>query len=308
MFRTPSLIVSLIAAMTLGSLSVAREWSDTSGHYTVEADLVAMSDNVVMLQKPDKNLLSMKIEQLSEADREYLESKEAEDAIRDADGEFQSWTTRSGLKIRAKVVAFARKDVTIQRRRGKIYVNDKLYDNLPGVYREMVPRIVGHFESLDIQDKKGLENWAKKLKAEPKTFSCEGVLMELETGDLYGVPFFFLSEEDRKFLEPGWERWLAAEDDRLAQERQALEFEARARESQRDREAMRQYMELQLFLEGYDAGLFDLWEVSLFPTNSRDSGLMVVVPGRNSQQAAAEAKKRYPNHNVGPIAKVRRKR
>lgn len=288
----------------------AREWCDPSGHYAIEATLVGFNESGVILQKANRDLLSMKVDQLCEADREYLESEEAAaaTAAQSKDDSKQSWTLRNGLKIKAQIVGYARKEVTFQRRRNKIYVNDVVFENLPGVYREMAPRIVGHFEMKEIHDKKGLEEWAKKLRAEPKSFTVDGVQVELENGDLYGVPFFFFSAEDRKILEPGWERWLAAENDRQARAMQALELEARAREYQRDREMAKEAMRLQLFLQGYDAGLFDLWEVSMFPTVRGDSPVMVVVPGRNNQEAAAEALKKYPNHKVGPVAKVRRRR
>ena len=46
----------------------------------------------------------------------------------------------------------------------------------------------------------------KKLRGEPRTYTCEGVVLELENGDEYGVPFFFFSEDDLKTLSPGWQR------------------------------------------------------------------------------------------------------
>lgn len=295
----------LWCSLALGEM---REWTDKSGHYSLDADLIAFNDSIVVLEKKNRDLVSMAIEELSDADREFLASKEAMDEVESDPDAVQTWTTRNGLKLRGRVISYGRKQVTLQRRRGKIYVNDKRFDNLPGVYKEMIPRIVGHFEEQEIVDPKGLEAWIKPLKGAAKTFTCDGVVLELENGDMYGVPFFLLSEEDQKMLQPGWERWLAAEEDRAAQERQAIELEAKVMASNREKEEIRETMRLQLQLQAYDAGLFDLWEVALYPTSAAYPPLLVVVPGRNSQQAAAEALKQYPGYDVGPIAKVRRRR
>jgi len=67
-------------------------------------------------------------------------------------------------------------------------------------------------------------------------------------------------------------------------------------------------MQLQLELQGYDAGLFDLWEVRLIPASVPGIPQIVVVPGRNSREASVEAQRRYPGYMAaGPIAKVRRR-
>ena len=142
----------------------------------------------------------------------------------------------------------------------------------------------------------------------PKTFTCEGVLLELESGDMYGVPFFFFSEDDLKVLQPGWERWLAAKNDGEAQQRQSFELEAHASAYQQNNEVQRQAMQLQLQLQAYDAGLFDLWEVAMNPMSRQNVPMLVVVPARDSRQASAEAQKRYPGYVAGPVSKVKRRR
>ena len=133
-----------------------------------------------------------------------------------------------------------RKDVTIQQRRGKTYVNDRLFDNLPEVYQRMLPKLVAHFEKTQIDDKRGFDSWVMKLRGEPRTFTCEGVMLELENGDEYGVPFFFFSEDDLKILQPGWQRWLAAEKDRAKQEQESFLLQTQAQAYQQDRMANQQ--------------------------------------------------------------------
>ena len=302
--------VSLITIAFLCTFVAAcpgKEWSDSSGHYSLEADLIAFNDNIVVLKKKNRDLVSLPVDKLSEADREYLRSREAADVVRGLNEGLQTWTTRGGLKIRGKVVSYVRKDVTIQRRRGRVYVNDHLFDNLPGVYREIIPQIVAHFENVEIADKQALQAWTLGQKGAAKTYTCDGVMMELESGDMYGVPFFLFSDEDLKILQPGWEAWLAVQDDSSAQSRRSFELESQAQAYQQDRQAVRQVMQLQLQLQAYQAGLFDLWEVAMYPTVPGYAPMIVVVPGRNSQQAQAAAIMQYPNYTAGPTSRVSRK-
>jgi hypothetical protein len=64
---------------------------------------------------------------------------------------------------------------------------------------------------------------------------------------------------------------------------------------------------MQLQMQGYQAGLFDLWEVRLFPGPGVASPpLSVVVPARDSRSAAMEAVRRNPGFVAGPVGKVRR--
>jgi len=61
-------------------------------------------------------------------------------------------------------------------------------------------------------------------------------------------------------------------------------------------------------MQGYQAGLFDLWEVRLFPRPGVVSPpLSVVVPARDSRSAAAEAVARNPGFVAGPVGRVRRR-
>jgi len=299
-----AVVVSLVATAPLA----AREWTYASGHYKTEANLIAIGDSSVVLMKKNHDLVMVPFKSLSAADLEWLKSDAAAAEAGSAGGDKQVWTTRRGLKIIGKVIDYGRRDMTIQRIRGRIYVNDQLFDNLDGVRREMIPRIVGHFEKQDIEDKKGLEAWLIKQKGEARKFTVEGVLMELQNGDIYGVPFFFFSAADLKVLEPGWQRWLAADNDREKQKQEQFRLEAQAKAYQADQQAQRQMMMMQIQLQGYQAGLFDLWEVQLMPgAGIVGMPMLVVVPGRNSEQAAANAIQMNPGYIAGSVAKVLRR-
>jgi hypothetical protein len=56
-------------------LAAARVWTDATGQYTIEADLIAFNDNTVVLQrKGDQELGAISMDKLSEADREFPEA------------------------------------------------------------------------------------------------------------------------------------------------------------------------------------------------------------------------------------------
>jgi len=266
------------------------------------------NEQTAILKKPNHQLLWIAIDKLSATDQEYLKSEEAAAKMREQSQAQQTWTMKSGLKVIGNVVDYGRRDVTIQRIRGKIYVNDKPFDKLDGVYQQMVPLTVAHFEKLEIDDKKGLDAWLIKQKGAAKTFTCEGVMLQLPNEDLYGVPFFFFSDADLKVLQPGWERWSAADKKHEDQEQQRFALEQQAQAYQANQEANQQMMQLQLQLQGYQAGLFDLWEVAIHPrVGYAGMSQLVVVPARNSEQAAAAALQRYPGYVAGAAAKVQRK-
>src|SRR3954454_7514208 len=105
----------LLFAFLTANIAVARVWTDSSGKYTVEADLIAYNDKTVILERPDHQLGQVPIAQLSQADREYLKSKEASEATRKVAGATQTWTLRNGLKIVGNVVGYARKELVLQR-------------------------------------------------------------------------------------------------------------------------------------------------------------------------------------------------
>lgn len=307
MLRRTSLLV-LAALLAMAVRADARVWTDSTGGYRVEADLLGFNDATVVLKKKNRQLVAVPIAKLSTADQDYLKTKEADEHSRKAADAMQTWTMASGMKVIGRVMDYGRRDVTIQRRHGAIYVNDRLFDNLPKVCQRMLPKIVSHFEKVPIDGRQGLEAWVKELRGEPRTYTCEGVLMQLENGDEYGVPFFFFSKEDLAVLKPGWARWSAADKDRAKQEHEAFLLQKQAQAYQQDRAHNQQIEMMQLQMQGYQAGLYDLWEVRLYPGRGvAKPPQVVVVPARNSRAAATEALRRNPGFVVGSVGKVDRK-
>ena len=296
------------------SFAPARVWTDATGQYTFDAELVAFNDRTVVLQRADdKQLGAVPIEKLSEADREFLKSKEAADAVTKLTSGMQTWTLRDGMKIIGRVVSYARKDLTLQRRRGKIYVNDRVFENLPEMYQLMLPKIVAQFETINDPDKAGLEAWLVRQKGFPRTFTIDGVIMEFENGDEYVLPFFFFSNEDLKVLQPGWEKWLAANQGRKydEQEDQSFLLQSAAAARQADEQVRQQIalMQLQLqqmeTLQAVQGGLTSLWEVTLYPAaGNAGPPLWVVVPGQNSAQATNQALTQHTGYVAAGARKV----
>ncbi|HEX2474937.1 MAG TPA: SHD1 domain-containing protein [Lacipirellulaceae bacterium] len=301
------ILPTTLLVLNVATATFARTWTDSTGKYKLDADLIGFNDKTVILQREDHQLGAIPIDKLSQVDQEYLKSKEAEDRANEVAGKKQIWTLRDGTKVPARVVDYARRDITVQRRRGKIYANDRQFENLPEIYQRMLPKVVAHFEKINRPDKQGLEAWLVRQKGQPRTFTVEGVFMELENGDEYGVPFFFFSDEDLNVLKPGWDAWLAANKDEYydKQADQAFMIQSLAAARQQDQAVQRQIALMQLNLQAVQAGLTSLWEVTLYPARGNAGPpLWVVMPGRNSQQAIAAALSQNAGYVAGPVRKV----
>ena len=314
MFASQIATSAILVIALAPSIALARVWTDSTGQYKVDADLVAFNDHTVVLQrKDDKELGAVPIEKLSQTDREYLKSKEATEAANKLTSSVQTWTLRDGTKILGRLVGYARKDITLQRRRGKIYVNDRVFENLPEIYQLMVPKIVAHFDRINQPDKTGLEAWLVRQKGAPRSFTIDGVIMEFENGDEYVIPFFFFSNEELQVLQPGWERWLVAHQGKKydEQENQSFLLQSAAAARQADDQLRRQIALMQLelqqlrTLQAVEAGLTSLWEVRLNPAaGNAGPPLWVVVPGRNSAEATTQALSQNPGYAAAGARKV----
>lgn len=298
----------ILLALLAASPALARTWTDQSGQYSIDADLVAYdSTRVVLKRDSDGELGMVSLERLSAADQEFV-GKQLEEANEQAKAG-QLWTLRGGLEIPGQVVDFTHRDVTVQRRRGKVYVNDRVFENLPAVYRKVVPMVVAEQTGANVTDEKSLENWLVHRKGQPQTFGVDGVVIEFANGDEYALPFFVFSDRDLEVLQPGWDSWLAAHNaaDTMSRGEHSLALQARA--SQRDAleaEKLR-IAQLQLGMTSVVAGVTSLWEVTLYPgPGVAGPPQWVVVPGRDSRVAAQGAMANYPGYVVGPIRRVSR--
>jgi len=56
---------------------LAREWTDATGKFKIEAELIAVRNDKVILEKPDGSVITVPLDKLSAADQEFLRSKNA---------------------------------------------------------------------------------------------------------------------------------------------------------------------------------------------------------------------------------------
>lgn len=68
-------ILTVFATLCLPAAPLtARQWTDNTGAFTVEAELVEVSGNIMRLRKPDGQIVTVPLDRLSAADREYVRS------------------------------------------------------------------------------------------------------------------------------------------------------------------------------------------------------------------------------------------
>jgi hypothetical protein len=281
----------------------------------IQGTMLAADDKEVVIKLDkrtrDHELLAVPIEQLCKADQDFILSGESAAGLQ-ADGSQHVWELKNGTKVFGKIVRFVRKDVALQRRRGKLYVNDRPMDNLPEVYQKMIPHIVEYFEKTKFEDKRQFNSWIEKQKTNIKSYACEGVMIEFPNGDEYAVPLFFLSDKAIEVLKPSYDKWqadlAAKKDEEQAYEQQRqhdLYLQSQAAAMQQHQQEMLQVARLQLLMNSVSAGVTDLWEVYLYPPiGSNAFPISVVVPGRSSDQASIVAMQNNPGYRVGPVRKI----
>ncbi|QDU25521.1 hypothetical protein ETAA8_05900 [Anatilimnocola aggregata] len=287
----------------------ARTWTDSTGHFTLEADLVSMSEDKVVLQRADHELVSLPIKLLSTKDQEFLKSNEALELRKQKLDGPQTWTLQDGTKLVARAVSYTSRPLSIQRRRGHIFVNDRRFDNLPEFYQRLVPQIVAKLESLEASDRRAFEAWVLLQRGQERTFTLKGIAFETENGDEYAVPFFLLSPQDQEVLGAGFDDWLSSVrlDKQEELEDKAFMLQSLAAARNHDQKVMREIALLNLKLQAVNVGLTSLWEVTLYPSAAIGGPpVWTVVPGRDSNQASANALQQWPGYFLGPVRRLTR--
>ena len=78
MMTRTALLVSIVLLLTITvDNATAREWSDSTGQFKIEAELVDVRDGTVRLRREDGTVISVEISRLGEADRRYLASRQS---------------------------------------------------------------------------------------------------------------------------------------------------------------------------------------------------------------------------------------
>lgn len=293
------LAAMLCAAFCVSDLQ-AREWTDASGEFKQEGDLVDFDGKLVILKKMDGHLVALPVSQLSEADRTYVQSQSAKEIVTKSAAEDRTWTFKDGTVVAGEVVAYGKKTVTIRRQGGKVQVNQRPLDGFADKQKQLILELVEYEAKTKVDTTADLDKVLIARKNEPIVITAEGVLLKLDGGEILAVPFALFSEKDLKVLQPGWQAWAAAEKNAEAQESMSAMAKAQANEYQKNKEIEQKIMMFNAAKDWYD-----LWEVSLTaPDGTRSS---VVVPARDSRAASQAALQQCPQCQVGPVAKIRRR-
>ncbi|MCP4941938.1 MAG: hypothetical protein GY924_08165 [Planctomycetaceae bacterium] len=206
--------VGLAVVFTVAGTADARVWKDVTGLYTINADLVGFDDDMVILQRENKELGSCPIDKLCKEDREYLKTKEALEIHNGHIDQTQTWTMSNGLKVVGKIVDYERDEVVIKQEDGKVVVNDKPFDGLPEIYQDILLRVVETSENKPMPNKKALQDWVSSSpifrNGKSENYNLEGVVFELQDGSQYAVPFYLFAKKEQTMLKSGWDAWLAS--------------------------------------------------------------------------------------------------
>ncbi len=291
----------------LASVAFGRTWSDSSGKFKVEADLIAQSAERVVLKTKKDKLISLDIKQLSEEDQKYLATAEASvERLADSDKDHVWQLNIEDLKLIGKLAGYYAEDYVVERLMSRPMVNGKKEKDLPEMFVKILPAIVNHFEKANITDHESLTAWLTKQGKSQHEYHVDGVLLTLASGVEVKVPIFLFSSKEKDFLSPGLERWRAIQDEKLESEKKAelerhelMMMEASARAYQANQAMQTKAQLLQLEMLAIASGAAELWEVELFPTARSGYPFSVVVPARNSGAAQQAALQKYPGTRAG---------
>lgn len=98
--RLPIVLPAGLLLVALSTSTAAREWSDITGNFRVEAELVAVRGDSVRLRRGDGRVISVPINKLSDRDRRHLQSlRSAKQTPTPAAEEFEIVLVRDGRPV-----------------------------------------------------------------------------------------------------------------------------------------------------------------------------------------------------------------
>jgi hypothetical protein len=325
-----------------------RTWQHPSGLYQIEGSLVTSDDTLVILQQTSGELVVLRREQLSPADREYLQlvsrsaglagSTGVDSGDVDSDGanapsneleanhadplqtpvrqqvlptELSAWPLQNGKILRGELVGFGKQALIVVRRRGELSVNGVSLSDLPEAYRWIVPTVVSKVDGRPLATVEELEEHIAEGGGGPFEYLVEGIQLDLDAGGAITIPLPLLDPAFAAVVEPGFVRWQAAqlesvsEEDRYAANtRERLILDSYERLRRNDAVRARDLKLLELDLLSVNAGITDIWEVTLLPVHPYGFPRSVLVPGRTSLAAQQIALQAFPGWQLGPVRKI----
>ncbi|QDS92171.1 hypothetical protein FF011L_09080 [Roseimaritima multifibrata] len=315
------LIFFLSTATMLGlfaqcSAEETRQWTDASGKFRVEAELLAADKNLVVLEKDDGDLIAVRRAQLSEPDRQYIQQSDAAAKASSAPRIDSEWKLNDGEVVAGRLMGFGRQELSIKRELGDLWINDHRLEDLPTAYRKVLPNVVAAIDQKPIGSLEALEKHLAEHGGGPYKYTVSGVQLELKEWGVITIPLALLTEKEAEEVRPGFARWQAAQQEDVSEEdryettsRERLALNSRDRQRRRYQAAgqqawqQRQMRMLELGLLAADAGVTDIWQVEVIPPNSYGYGRMVVVSAQNSSFARRKVAQQFPGWMIGAIAK-----
>ncbi|OYP37734.1 SHD1 domain-containing protein [Rhodopirellula sp. MGV] len=326
-----------IAAFALPSvfspaLLQARQWSDQSGEYKVDADLVASDAKQVVLRTAEDGLLVFQIDQLSKQDQAFLADSQAKAnmaASKAVDTETStepsnekiplpstdsSWRLIDGHAINGRLLGFGTQTLILKRRDAEVMVNNIPLKELPRAYAVILPTVIQQIDNVKIKTPADLEDHLIDLGTGPLEYDVRGIQLALPDGGKITIPPEILVSEDAAAIRPGYDRWVAAQADTVDEssrdstgqfERLMLDSYGRmASNATQSNVVLNKARLMDLQLQAATAGVTDIWQVGLIPRVAYRYPTTVVVYGQNSQAARIAAAAKYPGWQVGPIRKL----
>lgn len=305
------------AAAAPAAAAPERDWTDSKGNMILIGSFVAANGETVVIQKPTGELIGVQLSNLSAADQKVVQelrlaevgAQTPSQATRAEDQIWQPhlWTTRDGIKLKGRVTKFGRREVVFRRNTGVTMVNELPFRRLEPFYQEVALKLVAAMADPTVKTEADLNRWARSLRGQPKSFMVEGVMMRLEGGEEYPIPFFMLSDDDLLFLRPGWEQWKESDASEQTRQREDFLLQVQAEQYQLDRQQARQIQMMEMQYMAVATGITRIWEVQLFPAPGVFARpLAVMVNARDNVEAQQIAMANYPGFIAGTIRRISR--
>ncbi len=309
-------ICFLFLLLISGSLSLAaREWSDSSGNFKVEADLVAFDGETVVLKAKTGRLLALKLADLSKSDLEYLKTPEVaafenSAPVPEAPTE---WSLQNGQVVRGAMAGIGIQKVLIFRRDAKTHISFDGKEITHPIYKTLLPEIVNQLASTSFKTLEELDRHLATLKPPSLAYALPSVTVSTDKGTVC-IPNFLFKKEEQKYIWAASERLRSLQDSELSSEdREKLlareNFLARSYGRGRN-QAVNGPVEIsQMQLDflanaALVAARAEFWEVVIAPPNAYMMPFTVLVPAANSGDAEAQVAARYPGYRLVGIGRA----
>ncbi len=310
----------LVAASACWSCSAdaaeSRHWMDASGKFKVEAQLLTADKELVVLEQDDGELIAVKRDQLSKADREYVQQNYSSEETPSKLNVDSKWKLSDGEVVAGRLLGFGRQELNVKRERGDLWVNDRRLSKLPSAYQKVLPNIVSAIDKTRVKSLADLEKHLADIGGGPYKYTVSGVQLDLTDWGVITIPLTLLATEEAKEVAAGFERWQASQEDTVSKEdryeterheRLALNsrnYQRRRYQASGDSSVShRQMQRMELSLLAADAGVTDIWSVQLRPRNSYGYGRTVIVSAQNSLLARQKVVQKFRGWTIGAIAK-----